>query len=460
MASSEEDDVMDNAADLEDDLFGDDDDDGDDDELVEKTRELSDRELDSGDDEERNDRAPRDDPEEIDYEGGREAQVQESTVWRHPVPKPVDGKVRSDLFDIGITLMRYKFNTLRLPKFLGIEPRIFEPETFKPPTSDHHTDTKSANFSASAVAASTMRYRKDPSTGELESNTVVYSWSDGSTTISVGDQHYELQTKPLAPPLDSKTYQEVQDSHFYVATPSLASQLLVMVGHMTNEYTVRPNKEVEDDALEKLQRSLAAATRGGYKGDDKNGPELITNTQDPELQRKKAEAAEKERMRAQRRREAAAEKAGLRGPTGGRGGLSVDDLEGRSGRRAPGSARKPAKQRRHRPEYDSDDDLPRGGRNREDEYDKEDDFLASSDEDLEEGGDEDEDEEEMVDEESERDEPKAKKQKLAKPEETSDADADAEADLDDDEAPTAPIIAEPAAGRGRKRNIIVDDDDE
>ncbi len=309
-----------------------------------------------------------------------------------------------------------------------------------------------------------MRYRKDATTGKLESNTVVYRWSDGSTTLSVGDQHYELQTKPLAP-RDSKTYQEVQDSHSYVATPSLVSQLLVMVGHMTNEYTVRPNKEVEDDALEKLQKSLAAATRGGHKGDDKNGPELITNTQDPELQKKRAELAEKERMRAQRRREAAAEKAGLRAPTGGRGGLSVDDLEGRSGRRAPGSARKPARPRRHRPEYDSDDDLPRGGRHREDEYDKEDDFLASSDEDLEEGGvDDDDDEEEILDEESERDEPKPKKQKLSKPEETSDADADAdadaEADLDDDEAPAAPVVNEPAVGRGRKRNVIEDEDDE
>ena len=66
MASSEEDDVMDNAADLEDDLLGDDDE-----EPIEKVRELSDRELDSGDDEERNDRAPRDDAEEIDYADGR-----------------------------------------------------------------------------------------------------------------------------------------------------------------------------------------------------------------------------------------------------------------------------------------------------------------------------------------------------------------------------------------------------
>jgi RNA polymerase-associated protein LEO1 len=97
MASSEEDDVMDNAADLEDDLeddlFGDDDEE----EPIEKVRELSDRELDSGDDEERNDRAPRDDAEEIDYGNGRDVQIQESTVWRHAVPKPVDGEVRSHI---------------------------------------------------------------------------------------------------------------------------------------------------------------------------------------------------------------------------------------------------------------------------------------------------------------------------------------------------------------------------
>lgn len=348
---------------------------------------------------------------------------------------------------------------MRLPKFLGLDPRQFDPDTFDIPTTDHHTNTRSADFSASAIAESTMRYRKSPSTGKLESNTVVYKWSDGSMTISVGAQHYVLQEKPLAPK-DSKMYQEVQDSHSYVAAPSIASQMVVTVGHMTNQYTVRPNKEVEDDALEKLQRSLEAAARA-KKGDDKNGPRVIANTQDPELQKKRAELAEKERMRAQRRRETAAEKANL--PRRPGGGLSVEDLEGRGGRRTPGSGRKApgTKRPRRRPEYDSDDDLPRG-RNREDEYDKEDDFLASSDEDLEEGQeDDDEEEEEVIDDESDREEPKTKKLKTSKPEETSDADADAEADLDDDEVATAPVTNEPAgAGRGRKRNVIEDDDDE
>jgi RNA polymerase-associated protein LEO1 len=246
--------------------------------------------------------------------------------------------------------------------------------------------------------------------------------------------------------------------------------MLIIVGHMSNQYSVRPNKNIEDDALEKLQRSLAAATRGGNKNDDKNGPQVIANTQDPELQKKQAELAEKERLRAQRRRETAAEKANL--PLGTRrlgGGLNADDLEGRGGRRAPGSGRKPAgtKRPRRRPEYDSDDDLPRG-RNREDEYDKEDGFLADSDEELEEAEGDDDEEEDILDDESEAEEPRAKKQKQSQLEELSDADADAEADLDedaeadldDDVAPVPPATSEPTGVRGRKRNIIEDDEDE
>ncbi|PQE06495.1 hypothetical protein CJF32_00002349 [Rutstroemia sp. NJR-2017a WRK4] len=436
MASNSEDEVMGNVSDLDDDLFGDEAE-----EEPSKPRELSDEELDSGDDEGRDDRLPEKEiAEEHDEDSTRDARILEADIFRHPIPKPSDGQ----------------FNTLRLPKFFGIEPRAYDPKTFEIPVSDHHGTTQSANFSANAVAASTIRYRKN-SSEKLESNTNIYKWSDGTVTIAIGDQHYELQTKPLAPPRDSKTYSEVQDSHYYMASPSVASQILVLVGHMNNEYTVRPNKDIEDDALERLRKNLAAATRGGQKGDEKSGPEMIMDTQDPELQKKRAELAEKERMRAQRRRETQAEKASL--PIGRRapaGGLNIDDLEGRSGRRTTGTGRKPsgAKRPRRKPEYDSDDDLPRG-RNREDEYDKEDDFLASSDEELEVG---DDDDDEEILEESEDEAPRSKKQKTSKPEETSDADADGEADLDDDEALQAPHAD--ASGNRRKRNIIEDDDDE
>lgn len=81
---------MDNAASGEDDLFGDEDEGP-----VEKVRELSDRELDSGDDEDRRDRAPRAEAGEEELDESRDARVMETTIWRHAIPKPADGEVRT-----------------------------------------------------------------------------------------------------------------------------------------------------------------------------------------------------------------------------------------------------------------------------------------------------------------------------------------------------------------------------
>lgn len=78
---------MANAPDEDEDLFGDDEE-----VPAEKIRELSDRELDSGDDVDRNDRAPKDDVEIYD-DSGRDARVLEQTIFGHPVPKPANGEV-------------------------------------------------------------------------------------------------------------------------------------------------------------------------------------------------------------------------------------------------------------------------------------------------------------------------------------------------------------------------------
>jgi RNA polymerase-associated protein LEO1 len=317
-----------------------------------------------------------------------------------------------------------------------------------------------------------MRYRKNPQTGELESNTVLSRWSDGSYTISIGDKSYSLMSKQLAPPIgpDGKDYQDVLDSHTYLATPYMDSEVFHIVGHMTNQFTVDANQEVQDHALERLKAGMAAAARGTNKDDNKGGLALINTSQDPELQKKQAEMAEKERAKAQRRRETAAlradQQAGrIRGSLGG--GLTLDDLE-KGGSRGLGSAKKKRsapsgpKRARRRPDYDSDDDLPAGRRGKEDEYDLEDDFLAPSDEE-EEAEEDDEESEEEVDEGSEG-EREPKKRKVEQ-----DADADGESDPDADgevddtgagggNGATGEAAA--AAARARKRHVIEDDEDE
>lgn len=83
---------MGSVSDLEDDdLFGD--------EVEEeppKQRELSDEELDSGDDEGRDDRLPEKElAEDHDEDSTRDARILEADIFRHPIPKPSDGQVIS-----------------------------------------------------------------------------------------------------------------------------------------------------------------------------------------------------------------------------------------------------------------------------------------------------------------------------------------------------------------------------
>ena len=210
---------------------------------------------------------------------------------------------------------------------------------------------------------------------------------------------------------------------------------------------VLPNSQVKDDAIIRLQESLAAATKGKHKNGE-GGVGHIKVTEDPELEKRRAEAAEKERMKLIRRREAAEARererntrvlgrVGLGGKAGGLGigGMEAEEERTALGRKraAPGSA---AKRRARRDDYDSDDEGPRA-RTKEDEYDKEDGFLADSDEEMEyEGDGGDSDEEDVMDDESEEEKkkPKAGKEKVEK------------------EATPVP--------RGKRRKVIDDDDED
>ena len=313
-----------------------------------------------------------------------------------------------------------------------MNPEEYDPDTFQPSEFDL-ANAKSGNPKHVA------RVRRDHSTGELKSNTNVYRWSDGSVTISVGGEHYEISKKGLAPPTD-KPYNELHDGHYYAAAAELRSNVLMTVGHITEQYNIRPSKSVGDDALSVLAERMAQASKTSNEGEM-----IIRTTRDPELQKKQAEMAEKERMKAQRRRENAAAKMDGGLGRSGRGGLSIGDLEG--GRRGAGSARKrgapgSAKPKRRRPEYDSDDDLPQGVR-RQDEYDMEDDFLVASDEEEMESG-ADDDEEELLDDEDEA--PRRKKRQRTR-------------EPDDEDAEGSDVDLVERSGKSRRRNVIDSDEE-
>ncbi|KJZ78303.1 hypothetical protein HIM_02341 [Hirsutella minnesotensis 3608] len=400
-----------------DDLFGDE---GDDDIASPAARILEDDEL-ASDPEEDSDARHRDYEDALPQET-RDKVVIEQPTYRHPIPKPKDGSLR----------------ILRVPKFIKFMPEVYDPETFEP--SDF--DIANAKAEQSRCVA---RVRRDASTGLLQSNTNVYRWSDGSVTISVAGEHYEIQKKALASG-PNMPYNELQDGHYYAAAAELSSNMLMTVGHLTEQYNVKPNKAIGDDALSVFAERMAMASKA-MKGEDM----IVRTTRDPELQKRQAELAEKERTKAQRRRENAAAKMDGGLGRSSRGGLSIGDLEGERRGMVAGRKRGPpgaGKPKRRRPEYDSDDDLPQGVGRHED-YDMDDGFLvASDDEEMESGaeGEDDEDEEELsgYKKSSGR---RSKRQRTAEVDEDEDAEGDEIEPMGDN-------------SRARRRNVVDDDDEE
>ena len=107
---------------------------------------------------------------------------------------------------------------MKVPKFLKWQADEYKPDTFEP------TEWDKANIHSDNPKA-VIRYQRDHKTGQLASNALIYRWSDGSITMSVGGDHYEIQKKAMAPEPD-KRYEEREDAHYYAAAAHLFSQLL------------------------------------------------------------------------------------------------------------------------------------------------------------------------------------------------------------------------------------------
>ncbi|KAI9893515.1 MAG: hypothetical protein M1814_006311 [Vezdaea aestivalis] len=385
---------------------------------------------------------------------GEEVEEQERTVFEteigyHPVPRGDDGETY----------------ILKMPTFLSIEPQAFTNQSFQPPTTDHHSTTASPHFSAYDRSMQTIRWRRDPNNpSKIQSNAKINIWSDGSKTLQLStnpSEQYELVPKYLAPRPDSKKgYNVALDSLTYVTVPHMTAALLGVTNHVTTQLNVLPNKSANDEALIKLQEGLAAAVNKG-KGDADGGTRMIDFTEDPELEKKRVEAAEKERLKAQKRRDAAAERDRERtnrlGRIGGPRpkGLSVgmleDDMDGTGPSPRKRAALPKTSKRQRRDDYDSDDYGPRA-RTKEDEYDKDDGFLANSDEEPETYEDDEldaEGEEEELEEEGEEERRPAHPTKgLAVGKEPAGM------------SPAPAGTPDQAAGRGRRRRFVEEDDDD
>ncbi|KAI9376845.1 Leo1-like protein-domain-containing protein [Aspergillus egyptiacus] len=326
-------------------------------------RTLDDAELDSADDEDRYDRVG----DRMDYDDGGPGEFQETvnimdlSLGRAPEPLTSNGEVY----------------TMPVPNFLSIETEEFNPGTYvAPPYS---------------TAATSLCWRFDPNDQSLlQSNARIIRWEDGSMTLQLASapkEQYRITTKPLAPLNKSGDYETKLDSHVYLGAAAETAGVFRLTSHLTHGLTVYPTTVETDDAVQRLQESLAAAARGTKKTVDGSAP-VIEVKEDPELAKRQAELAEREKLKAARRREQLADREldrgrrlGMSHRTGG-AGLTVGGLEDDDGLLTTRPRAKKARRPNRRGEIYTDDeeDYDRRGRTREDEYDEDDGFLVGSDE--------------------------------------------------------------------------------
>lgn len=381
---------------------------------------------------------------------------------------------------------------LKMPSFISIDPRSFDVPAFQPPTTDHHsTKAPSATFSAYNTALSTIRWRHSPSDhSKLQSNARMNRWSDGSLTLQLASDpttQYEIDGTALAPPqrnpvkptpvskqtrnnkagragasaagADEK-FSAAKDAFTYLVRPHLETSTMIVTHKITAGLSIKQSDSVEDDAIERLQANLAAAS-GASKANGAGGIMMELDEKDPEEAKRAALAAQKKIDAERRKQQAQNDRQDARSGRLGRGamsharysGLNVgmleDDEEG-SGRHgpSPNKARGNKARRRRNSEYSDDEDF--GRRNfQNDEYDREDEFVAASDEEevIE---DDDDDTDDGIVEESRRHRDRTPKRDRAVAEEDDDDEEDAPGEEDEEEVQMART----------KRRRIVDDEDE
>ena len=286
-----------------------------------------------------------------------------------------------------------------MPSFLGLKPENFDPQNYEIPAGPHDKEAAHADkFSPFSAASTTAFWRYDPEDPQrLQSNTRIVKWSDGSLTLQIASQprdHYRIATSALRQdfgkvrkPGDVHDYRPEKDSHHFLSAPHAKAEVIRLIQPFGASLKILPSGEQTDEAVLALQKSLAESEAA-------HDPfaSIRNMKEDPELAKKRAELAEKDKLKAERKREAMIERETGRKEKvlgrrmGGRGnfGLTIDNLEDEDGM-PQAKARKPARRPKRRGDIysDDEDDGYLRGRTKEDEYDQEDGFLAASDEELE-----------------------------------------------------------------------------
>ena len=393
-----------------DDLFGEESDEGENNvNDEEKAEEDEEREGEEAAEEEEN-------AEDSETEYQDEIKIAEAELPKHIIPYKVD-------------LNDSKTMQSRLPPFLKVDPKNFDPQQFLQKFNDRLNDPNldtndKINMSLFDESTIRWRYTKDPKTGLItkESNATIVEWEDGSMSLKIGDEYCDIITNELECSLLVKTYPK--------------ANLLQTIGDsgIVKEKCMFVPATMKSNLHKRLAKAVQAQTS---KENEKMGPKTVYIGKDPALELEKLEKEQDAIARAKRREELKELKRKER------------EFERKM---ESGNAGEKSYKRKYKQTYD-DDGFDRIGMDDDDEEeeedDEEDDFVVNDDDEVEqdeEEDDEEEEEEEEDDDDSKDDRLSKAKTELAFKEEEEEEEGDYEED--DDEQ----VV--------KKRKIVIEDDEE
>jgi len=89
---------------------------------------------------------------------------------------------------------------VRFPNFLSVEPRPFDPEYYEDEVEEDDDLDEEGRTRLKLKVENTIRWRKqilEDGSEKVESNARIIKWSDGSQSLIVGNEKFDLKTMPL-----------------------------------------------------------------------------------------------------------------------------------------------------------------------------------------------------------------------------------------------------------------------
>lgn len=174
---------------------------------------------------------------------------------------------------------------MKLPGFIGCKRTNYEGEST---LRDELIETEFCDYGDLLRANTVIRNRKSEASGEIESNSRLNRWSDGTWTLQIGSEHFEILPQTFS-----------SDENNILCVRHQAAECFEGVGKLANKLTVRPFMDAQGGHRKYL--ALAEATGKGMK---KVKVRVATTTADPEKEKRGLVKIQQERIKARRKLDA------------------------------------------------------------------------------------------------------------------------------------------------------------